>query len=315
MTAGTSSSALDLLDVALRRCLAAGVLLTDGVRDFMSATFGDDTIDTLRILLSDDSSAERDSLLDLVFFPDEPLQMAIEPVLIDHGFREKDVSRLAERLKADPAAVRLSLPGSNDTVPASMPVFVVDAFLARLNLTWQPVDVLKTALARLDAGLLAVSGKRRDGHIWLRVQLRNAALRQTPIQIGFLCDFFERLPLNEPDFVDKLAFMLVFLNEHGDSTNLYQALMDRKKFLFQHRLKARRAAELAARSNMETLIMTGVRSPHFDVAAAERNLALIDSIALAVFGRTEWLGSAPVEVDLGGSDGSLDPEDLVKKLS
>ena len=66
-----------------------------------------------------------------------------------------------------------------------MPVFVVDAFLAPLNLTWQPVDVLKTALARLDAGLLAVSGKRRDGHIWLRVQLRNAALRQTPQAFGY----------------------------------------------------------------------------------------------------------------------------------
>lgn len=315
MTPGTSSSTLDLLEDALRRYLANGVVLTEGVRGFMGATFGDDGFDTLRALLADDSSAERDSLLDLVFFPDEPLQMAIEPVLTDRGCREKDVARLAERLKADPVAARLSLPGMDDTVPASMPVFVVDAFLARLNLTWQPVEMLKTVLARLDAGALAAGGKRPDGHIWLRVQLRNAALRQTPVQIGFLCDFFERLPLDDPDFVDKLAFMLVFLKEHDGCANLYQALMDRKKFLFQNRLKARRAAELAARSNMETLIMTGVRTPHFDVAAAEKNLALIDSIALAVFGRTEWLGSAPVEVDLGGSDGSMGPEDLVKRLS
>ncbi|GEM_PF-389926 len=315
MTQRASSSALDLLEDALRRYLANGVVLTEGVRGFMTATFGDDGFDTLRTLLSDDSSAERDSLLDLLFFPDEPLQMAIEPVLMDHCFREEDVARLAERLKAGPVAARLSLPGMDDTVAAGMPVFVVDAFLARLNLTWQPVEMLKTALARLDAGLLAAGAKRPDGHIWLRVQLRNAALRQTPVQIGFLCDFFERLPMDDPDYVDKLAFALVFLNEHDDSTNLYQALMDRKKFLFQHRLKARRAAELAARSNMETLIMTGVRTPHFDVAAAEKNLALIDSIAMAVFGRTEWLGGAPVEVDLGGSDGSMGPDDLVKKLS
>ena len=149
----------------------------------------------------------------------------------------------------------------------------------------------------------------------LRFLLRNAELRQTPVQVRFLCDFFECLPLEDKDFVDKLTFMLVFMKEHEDSPNIYQALMDRKKFILQHLLKTRRSEELAARTNMETLIMTGVRTPYFDVPTAERTLILIDSIAMAVFGRTECLDGTPREVDLGHHAGTLDPEDLIHRLS
>ena len=196
-----------------------------------------------------------------------------------------------------------------------MPAFLVEAFLARLNIPWQPVEALSASLAQLDARPLSLTGDGQEGRHRLRVLLRNAALRQTPVQMRFLCDFFERLPLEDKDFVDKLTFMLVFMKEHEGSTNLYLALMSRKKFIFQHLLKARRSGELAARTNMETLIMTGVRTPYFDVPTAERTLILIDSIAMAVFGRTECLDGTPREVDLGHHAGTLDPEDLIHRLS
>ena len=65
--------------------------------------------------------------------------------------------------------------------------------------------------------------------------------------------FFRAPAPEDKDFVDKLTFMLVFMKEHEDSTNIYLSLMDRKKFIFQHLLKARRSEELAARTNMETI--------------------------------------------------------------
>jgi hypothetical protein len=315
MTTGTPSIALDCLEGVLRQILACGMALTDDVLHFMAATFGEATAAGLQSLLADPSSAERDSLLDLVFFPDRSLQCAIEPVLVHHPLPASDVDLLAARLKETPVVTRLLFPGTDHSVPVAMPDFVVDGFLARLNLAWQPVAALDAALSGFDTRGLSTTGGDADDGLFLRVLLRNADVKQTPVQVRFLCDFLERVPSESEDFVDKLAFVLVFMNEHEDAANLYQALMDRKKFIFQNLLKARRSADLAGRSNMETLIMTGVRTPYFDIDAAEHTLALIDSIAVAVYGRTEWLGGVPHEVDLGNTDDGLNPADLVRRLS
>lgn len=315
MTPSASPATSDDLEAVLRRYMADGIALTGDVRDFMTATFGDASADTLRTLLSDASSAERDSLLDLVFFPDQALQLAIEPVLECHGLTEEAVSLIAARLKAAPVATGLCLPGVTDLVPTVMPAFLVDAFLARLNLPWQPAAALSEVITGLDTHPLSPTHDHEDGRLRLRVHLRNAGLRQTPAQVLFLGDFFERLPLDDEDFVDKLDFMLVFLKEHEGITNFYQALMDRKKFLFRHLLKNRQTTEWAARTNMETRIMAGVRPSYFDVHAAERSLALIDRIAMAVFGRTEWLDGSPRSVDLGNYAEPPDPAELVDRLS
>lgn len=305
----------DDLEEVLRRYMADGITLTGDVRGFMTATFGDASADTLQTLLSEESSAERDSLLDLVFFPDQALQLAIEPVLERHDPTEEAVRLFAARLKAAPLATGLRLTGVADAVPTVMPPFLVDAFLARLNLAWQPAAALCELMTHLDTHPLSPTHDREDGRLRLRVHLRNAGLRQTPAQVLFLGDFFERLPLDDKDFVDKLDFMLVFLNEHEGAANFYQALMDRKKFLFRHLLKNRQTTEWAARTNMETRIMAGVRPSYFDVHAAERSLALIDRIAMAVFGRTEWLDGSPRAVDLGSYTEAPDPAELVDRLS
>ena len=42
---------------------------------------------------------------------------------------------------------------------------------------------------------------------------------------------------------------------------------------------------------------------------------MIDSIAMAVFGRTECLDGAPRKVDLGNHAEALDPQELIKRLS
>jgi hypothetical protein len=295
--------------------MADGITLTGDVRGFMTATFGDASADTLQTLLSDESSAERDSLLDLVFFPDQALQLAIEPVIESHGLTEEAVSLLAARLKAAPVATGLRLPGSGGRRPDR------DAGVFSRHVPG-PVESCLAAgggLKRADdpSGYspLSPTHDREDGRLRLRVHLRNAGLRQTPAQVLFLGDFFERLPLDDEDFVDKLDFMLVFLKEHEGTTNFYQALMDRKKFLFRHLLKNRQTTEWAARTNMETRIMAGVRPSYFDVHAAERSLALIDRIAMAVFGRTEWLDGSPRSVDLGNYAETPDPAELVDRLS
>ena len=315
MTRIASPSSRAVLEDGLRHYMAGGIALTEDVRRFMEATFGDASVAALRALLSDESSAERDSLLDLVFFPDPSLQIAIEPILANYRLTGADVTLLAEQLKAVPVATHLRIPGTDATVPTAMPASLIDAFLARLNITWQPAEGLSASMEHMDAGSFSPAGDDKEGRLRLRVLLRNAALRQTLVQVRFLCDFFERRLPEDKDFVDQLTFLLVFMKEHEDSTNIYLSLMDRKKFIFQHLLKARRSVALAARTNMETMIMTGVRTPYFDIPTAERSLVMIDSIAVAVFGRTECLEGTPRKVDLGTYGEARDPADLIHRLS
>lgn len=315
MTPVAPPSVWSLLEDALRRRMADGMVLTNETCRFMEATFGEASVGALQALLYDESSAERDTLLDLVFFPDPSLQIALEPILETHRVTQSDVALLAAQLKATPVATHLRIPGADVTVPADMPAFLVGAFLARLNIPWQPAEALCASIARLDAGSLSPTGDGREGRHRLRVWLRNAALQQTPVQVRFLCDFLERLPIQDQDYVDQLTFILVFMKEHDKSTNMYQALMDRKKFIFKNLLKVRRSGELAARTNKETQIMTGVRTPYFDIPTAERTLLLIDRVAMTVFGRTEHLEGAPRQVDLGHHEGTIDSEALIHRLS
>ena len=154
MTPVAPPSSRSILEDALRRYMAGGIALTEDVRCFMEATFGDASAATLRALLSDESSAERDSLLDLVFFPDPSLQTAIEPILENHCLTDGDVTPLAAQLKAVPVATHLRIPGTDATVPTAMPAFLVDAFLARLNIPWQPAEALNASMAHMDAASL-----------------------------------------------------------------------------------------------------------------------------------------------------------------
>ena len=301
-----------LLENSIRGHLAGGMELSEEVRRFVEATFGDDSATTIETLISDQSSADRDSLLDLLFFPDQALQMAIEPLLETLRLQDEDVIPLADRFRIEPVTTFLRMPEANARIPLSMPEFAIDPFLARLNLAWQPADRLLATLDRIDARPLSSVADNHEGRMWLRVQLRNAGIRQTPVQIRFLCDFLERIPPGNSGFVDKLAYILVFMKEQEDTDNLYRALMARKKFIFQNLLKARRSAAFASRNNMETLIMTGVRTAHFDIPTAERTLNVIDTIAMAVFGHTEQLDGAPRDIHLGES---LDPEELIRRLS
>jgi len=315
MPAAESTAPLSPLEGAIRAALAAGIAVSEPVRRYMEATFGDASPAALQTLLADDSNAERDSLLDLLFFPDFTLQAAIEPVLERYPPTAGDAARLAGRFKTEPAVVCFLYPGSQAPIAAALPPTGVEAFLNRLNLPWQPAPAVAAALDGTDPRGLSPHNESADGRTRLRVWLRNAALRQTPVQVRFLCDFLARVPFDVEAFVDQLQFSLVFLKEHEDAANLYTALMTRKKFIFRHLLSARRSAERAARSNMETLIMTGVRTPHFDIARGEQTLETIDCIAMAVYGRTEPLEDVLREIELGESTEGMDPAELIRRLS
>ena len=67
-----------------------------------------------------------------------------------------------------------------------------------------------------------------------------------------------------PTALDAMDFLLGFFGELQDDTDIYRALMDKKRFYFQNLQKAVQSDELLQAQNLETLIFQGARIVHFD---------------------------------------------------
>ena len=57
---------------------------------YIDSTFSNPSIGELEELLQDESSCETDSLIELLFFPDESVQMQLEEVLGETRFQKQD---------------------------------------------------------------------------------------------------------------------------------------------------------------------------------------------------------------------------------
>ncbi len=298
----------------IRRHLAEGIVLGDDVLRFLESTHGGSTSEDMAALLEDLEGGDAATLQELLFFPDESLQLKIESLMDGGGLAPDAVMRISRDLQDLPADALFIFPDSGEGIAIAFPVQGVEAFVDRLHLCWAASDAIRQAAAIRfgDDG-----GRRSVGPTLAQilVRLRNAALAQTSFQCAFLEKFFAAFPTDRTDYFEHLDFVLRFLSETQDGEDAYEALMGKKIFYFRQFSQARRAKTLFDKSNMETLIMTGVRLPHMDTGAAVRAMELIDNLALFLFGRTEHFPGSPLAVDLGDIPDTAGAQEISRLLS
>ena len=61
--------------------LEEGIFLSDEVVQYIDSTFSNPSIEEFKEILQDDSNCEKDSLVELLFFPDVSLQYQLERLL------------------------------------------------------------------------------------------------------------------------------------------------------------------------------------------------------------------------------------------
>jgi hypothetical protein len=92
--------------------------------------------------------------------------------------------------------------------------------------------------------------------------------------------------------------------------------MDIKRTYFQSIEKANEFQRRLARSNMETLMLQGVRTAFIDPADSLEKMHLIDTVCQAVYGRSEYFAKAQAcDLDLGQSSGDENLKKIVDLLS
>jgi len=263
-----------LLAEKIERIFRDGFVLSDDIMHYIDSTFSNPSINELEEVINDENNCERDSLVELFFFPDESVQIELEEFLEKEDFKKKDEEKVLSYILNKKVVTTILFPESKDSLKFFAPKSSAIQFISRLNISKK---LNKTLLKAIDK---FVSDKRK---IPVKVRLRNAMAVFAGNKIKFLRSFFEKLKVEENYFFKCLDFMLDFFDGIKDDKNILQSLLDSKELYFKDLQKAVKFEELLNKNNIETLISRGVRIPHVNKEEIMHKIVIIDTIILAVY--------------------------------
>ena len=290
----------------IKKILSKSIGLSDDVVHYIDSTFSNPTIEELQTILADDSNCEKDSLVELLFFPDESMQIQLEETLERHRPQNEDENKILTYLCRDPLQVTFRFEDDRGAIKLPIPEDVTRQFLVRLKIS-----------KHLDAELIESIRNYGDEKNCNRfkVKIRNSRFTATENKTAFLRKFFETIGARSNDVFECLDFALGFLDEIKKESDIYQALMAKKKFYFISLQKAKKMEARLEKHNIETLMLQGERVILINPADVRKKMRIIDRISRAVFGNTEYF--EPLDTDEKHMEiRSLeDIESIVKKFS
>jgi hypothetical protein len=288
----------------IREIFQGGLVLTDEVARFMESAFGTRDIGEV---LSESRDSEIDSLLELLCFPDREIQIRFESRWGHCSVSADDLTAVVTRLGGTPLRTRIFSPAGTLLAAVDMPPFALEAFVRRLNITWQPPPQLSAALEQ---------HRPDERGMAIRVHLRNARLPWHGDQISLMELFLGRMPPDSEQFETCLAFLISILSELMPGTGGHDFLIAKKFFYFQSLCRAEDFERKRQSSNMEIMILQGARAAHGSIDEWRRNMLHIDLICQALFGRTQFF-QQPGEhcVDVEDADPARQIQDVLRLLS
>ena len=269
----------ELLADEIKAIINRGIDLSDDVVHYIDSTFSNPTIEELQTILADDANCEKDSLVELLFFPDESMQVQLEERLERYRPENEDGNKILTYLCRDPLQVTFHFEDDRGRLKLQIPEDVIPQFLTRLKISKHLDDKLIESIRNY--------GDEKNVNRF-KVKIRNSQFSPTDKKTDFLCKFFDKIGSQSNDIFECLEFLLEFLDEIKKDGDIYQALMAKKKFYFISLQKAQKMDARLEKHNIETLMAQGQRVALIDKDDANRKLGIIDRISRAVFGKTEY---------------------------
>ena len=263
----------------IRKILGNGITLGNEVIHYIDSTFSNPTTTELQTILHDDSNCEKDSLMELLLFPDETMQLQLESLLESLHFQQADEKYVLGDLLQDPVQATIRFPGDRGSLRLRVTEDVGCQFISRLNISRQLNPNLHDALNQHQHETI------RDR---IKVKLRNSRFSSTTEKIEFLCLFFKKFDSQDKDIFECLDVALSFLDEPTIDNDIYRSLMAKKKFYFRSLQKAKQLDTQLQKQNVETLMAQGKKVVLIDQRDARKKMRIIDRISRAVFGKTEY---------------------------
>jgi hypothetical protein len=254
-----------------------GLHVSQDSRHFILSTISISDIRDLETLLTDPSNCESDSLIELIYFPDESIQLRLEDRLESEAFQQKDQEITLEHLLSCRRNTLVNFDGLQTVLTIKTLESGARAFLARLNIT-----------RHLDPELIRVINHRvgrKEGRKY-KVWLRNMVMDRRERDDVFIKDLFLKMDAGHDRFDEYLYFSLRFLEESQNDTDLFQSLIQHKGRCLRHLQQNDRLEAYCRNHNVETLMAHGIRIPHMDKQALLIQVTLADDIGLALFNRS-----------------------------
>jgi len=278
------------LALEIERQLADGVTVGPESLHFCASTFSIESPAELGALLATPEDSDAQSLLELLFTPDEAVRADLETVIEKHHCSTEDQEHIVNALSRKNLLVPIMFPGQAEDLSFSLTKDLLQTYVHGLNITLRLPNLL---VETIDRELAQRAGAQ------IKAILRHAPVELTDSICSFLVRLMERSSYSIELLQADLELCLAIFAEQPAAEHLFDLFMTKKRrLLHQLQLAARFEKQLAA-DNMETLMLKGVRMPHIDQDEARRSIARIDDICLTVFEKTDPQLQIPTDVDLG----------------
>lgn len=288
----------------IQSVLTGGLPLPDHVLNYMEGTFG--TADLTEIMDADETG-EMDSLLELILFPDMDLQIRYEAKWGQQPFTQKDLAAVQSALGHSTLTIDLMASEEGPGIAIEVPLFALNSFVQRLNITWQLPPRLLTTFDQKWPDAKSLNAK---------VHLRNARLEWHEDQVRLVNHFLTDMAPEAVDTEICLTFLLSILSEFSPGTDPYNFLIAKKFFYFQSLCKAEDFERRRNTSNMEIMMLQGDRAAHGSVAEWRQQMQWIDSITYALFGRTHFFQQPDEQcMALPSGDNKQIMDNVIRSLS
>ncbi len=301
----TADNKFKQLSEKIEKIFQDGTRVGADVVDYIDTTFSNLSPNELEEIINDESNCERDVLLELIFFPDEAIQLPLEPWLEKNTFTEAEVEKVRTDLLSKKIKTKILFTEERISIDLRVPQSVIEPFLIRLHID-----------RKIDPRILqSISQKVAEpDQIPVKVGIRNARRAPAGSQIDFLCRYFEKV---RPDgnLIEGLEFILEFFSEIGDEADIYDALMAKKKNCFHQLKKVENFEKKLKKDTMETLILRGERVPYIDKSETLKTISMIDRISIIVFGRTDPISSTTESSESFTYQSPEDLKQMFRRLS
>lgn len=285
--------------------LQAGIQLGSEALSYIDSTLSNPTSDQIEAVLNDPDHCERDTLIELIFFPDETVQLHIEDLLECGQYEDQDEQELVRLLLGLSFEALIRFSDGRTDIRLPLPPEAIEPFVARLRIT---VHLPEKIIEQIDREL----PEKRRGPV--KVRLRNARVLLNKNQRGFLTDLLPALATDD-QLLPCVDFALQFLEEADEENDFSTMLVEKRRTLVRNIKKMERFRSLLHRENMETLVMRGERIPLIDIADAQKKIAMIDKISLLMYGTTDIQISPAIRSDHIECCSAEDLKQIVRRLS
>jgi hypothetical protein len=260
----------------LEKIFQRDLKLSRNVQDYIDAALLNPTPSELERQIRKGFDCENEALLELIFFPDESMQCELESFLEVASFNKEDEANIIRRVSDQKFMPMFHFPDNRGKASVPMTAPASRSFINRLYV-YRKLD--SRLLQAIDIYLPKKTQTR------IKVKLRNSRVVWTENRVEFFCSFFQKFTREDPYPV--ICFMLEFFCEHSDNKNILESLCAKKKSLFLNLQTASKAESLMKKSNMESVILSGIKIPYVDKKEIMEKMIIIDRVTLDVFGVIE----------------------------